>query len=247
MPWDWLAGWGCCLTPDLFNPKECCRAGACIVEASPRSPSWASDESRMFPGVLFQLILLWFTLHPGLEGRRHGPNGGGGSIWRPLQGRLIGEPCLTFTDETLNHVDWSKRSEWLHAGRRTDGGGSRQMHRPDKQLLPRYVLYTHLGLVRGNGRGGVYDVIKMCQKRSAWEQVVCGAAAIKVSRSFGSLPQIVTPQTEHYWLGARANIQIPTFASSRTENINFRPLQNCRGLFSKMSDKLFIPTIRIKT
>lgn len=32
------------------------------------------------------------------------------------------------------------------------------MREPDRQLPARYVLYTHLGLVRGNG--GIYDVIK---------------------------------------------------------------------------------------
>ena len=61
---------------------------------------------------------------------------------------------------------------------------------PDRQLLARYVLYTHLGLVRGNG--GIYDVIKKCQQRGAWEQVVSGAWAIKDSCGFRSLPLTTT-------------------------------------------------------
>ena len=44
VPWVWLAGWGHRATPDLFNPEECCRAGACIVPASLRSPGRASGE-----------------------------------------------------------------------------------------------------------------------------------------------------------------------------------------------------------
>lgn len=36
--------------------------------------------------------------------------------------------------------------------------GDGQMREPDRQLSARYVLYIHLGLVRGNG--GIYDVIK---------------------------------------------------------------------------------------
>lgn len=43
--------------------------------------------------------------------------------------------------------------------------GDGQMREPDRQLPARYVLYTHLGLVRGNG--GIYDVIKKCQRTSA--------------------------------------------------------------------------------
>jgi len=39
------------------------------------------------------------------------------------------------------------------------------MRGPDKQLLARYVLFIHIGLVGGNG--GIYDVIKKSQKRSA--------------------------------------------------------------------------------
>lgn len=55
--------------------------------------------------------------------------------------------------------------------------GDGQMREPDRQLLARYVLYTHLGLVRGNG--GIYDVIKKCQRTSAREQVVSGASTVK--------------------------------------------------------------------
>lgn len=36
MPWNWLAGWGHWVTPDLFNLQECCHAGVCIVRASLR-------------------------------------------------------------------------------------------------------------------------------------------------------------------------------------------------------------------
>lgn len=60
------------------------------------------------------------------------------------------------------------------------------MRGPDRQLLASYVLYTHLRLVRGNG--GIYDVIKKCQKRGAGEQVVSGAGAIKDSCGSSSLP-----------------------------------------------------------
>lgn len=82
-------------------------------------------------------------------------------------------------------VSWGSLRVWLW--RRSPAAlGIRQMRGPDRQLLARYVLYTHLGLVRGNG--GIYDVIKKCQERSAWEQVVSGPGAIKDSCGFRSHP-----------------------------------------------------------
>lgn len=124
---------------------------------------------------------------PSRSKHTHGPNSRCRPLWRP---RVKGEPQLTF-----NHplTLWLIKEKQITSSIVTDW-----WWRKSADASPRYVLYTHLGLVRGNGGGGVYDVIKKCQKRSAWEQVVCGAAAIKDSCSFHSLPQMLTPQTEHY-------------------------------------------------
>lgn len=67
MPWDWLAGWGGCMTLDLFNPEECCRAGECIIPASLRSCCRASDEcwapNDPEGSPFLHLILFYSVLH----------------------------------------------------------------------------------------------------------------------------------------------------------------------------------------
>lgn len=169
----------------------------------PEEPQQSIRWMLNAPCLLFlQLILFCSTLHPGLSAHMD----------QTVVAGRFGDPTRMRQEWASVSFQWS--SDALIDQREANNfkhchglmvGGSQQMHRPDRQLPPRYVLYTHLGLVRGNGGGGVYDVIKKCQKRSAWEQVVCGAAAIKDSYSFHSLPQMVTPQTEHCWLGAHMN------------------------------------------
>lgn len=222
----------------------------------PEEPQQSVRWMLNVPCVLFlQLILFCSTLHPGLSGLTHGPSR---LLWNPPppQGRVWGEPQFTFNDHLMLWlikekqitssivIDWRWRKSADASARQTITA----------QVCPLYPPRAGQRKWWGWGWvGEVYDVIKKCQKRSAWEQVVCGAAAIKDSCSLHSLPQMVTPQTEHCWLGTHmdtartTNIHVFFFPSSRTKDTNFMSLQNCRELFWKMPDNYLVMVIRITT